>query len=81
VNFRCTLPWPPMSTPQTHSSNKLGPWYDRNVTAGPAVKKFREGTYKNCSAMDKLRDLSKVSVRVLGDVPEGVAAGPDGGVC
>src|SRR5260370_40700593 len=31
------------------SSNKLDQWYDRNVTAEPAAKKYRKGACENCS--------------------------------
>ena len=37
------------------SSNKLDQWYDRNVTAGPAAKKFRKGACENCGAITHKR--------------------------
>jgi pre-mRNA-processing factor SLU7 len=30
---------------------KIGEWYDRGATAGPAAKKYRKGACENCGAM------------------------------
>jgi pre-mRNA-processing factor SLU7 len=37
------------------SANKLDEWYDRNLQAGPAAKKYRKGACENCGAITHKR--------------------------